>query len=498
MRKAVRYFCALYLAAMCLCGCAKQEEPSVYLFFTSDIEGVFWARPEPRYGNEVTGGLSVLKAFLDKQTVPFVLLEGGNWFAQTPEGTLSQGEYFNTAAATLPYAGRLFTDKDLAYGWGSLSQIIKDSPAPFILSNVTVNGKLPSGARPWLLVQAGEYRVGVFGIVSRQATEGKRRLAGLEITDEITAAREAVQTLREKGADVVVLISALGSSDDESALTDAALAREVDGIDIILSSNLGRDAAETEKINNTLIVYPGSKLDGVGRVALFFNKNEELTDVRFEDIVLYRRDFGEDRDVAEKVAAVRRAARGQMNRPAGKLEKELKGNVDEESALGDWTADCLRRWAKADAAVVNADSLRADLPAGSVTQYDLYGVYPYADHVTFLDIKGVALWRALEAGLSVPHNFAQISGLKVTYNPSAPEGNRIRSVSVGGVPLERQKAYRVAITDHMLAGGAGHDGFIDSLEFKNTQVEVRTVMRLCLSGRPRIDMPEGGRWRAVK
>ena len=221
MRKAVRYFCALYLAAMCLCGCAKQEEPSAYLFFTSDIEGVFWARPEPRYGNEVTGGLSVLKAFLDKQTVPFVLLEGGNWFAQTPEGTLSQGEYFNTAAATLPYAGRLFTEKDLAYGWGSLSQIIKDSPAPFILSNVTVNGKLPSGARPWLLVQAGEYRVGVFGIVSRQATEGKRRLAGLEITDEITAAREAVQTLREKGADVVVLISALGSSDDESALTDA-------------------------------------------------------------------------------------------------------------------------------------------------------------------------------------------------------------------------------------------------------------------------------------
>ena len=60
MRKAVRYFCALYLAAMCLCGCAKQEEPSVYLFFTSDIEGVFWARPEPCYGNEVTGGLSVL------------------------------------------------------------------------------------------------------------------------------------------------------------------------------------------------------------------------------------------------------------------------------------------------------------------------------------------------------------------------------------------------------------------------------------------------------
>ena len=130
MCKAVRYLIVFCLLAGCFGGCAKQEEPSAYLFFTSDIEGVFWSRPEPRYGNEVTGGLSVLKAFLDKQTVPFVLLEGGNWFAQTPEGTLSQGEYFNTTAATLPYAGRLFTEKDLAYGWGSLSQIIKGGGIP--------------------------------------------------------------------------------------------------------------------------------------------------------------------------------------------------------------------------------------------------------------------------------------------------------------------------------------------------------------------------------
>ncbi len=498
MRQTVCYLIAFCLLLGCLGGCSRKQEPSAYLFFTSDIEGVFWARPEPRYGNEVTGGLSILKAFLDKQTLPFVLLEGGNWFAQTPEGTLSQGEYFNTAAATLPYAGRLFTEKDLAYGWGALSRIIKDSPAPFVLSNVTVNGKLPAGARPWLLTRAGEYRIGVFGIVSRQALEGKRRLAGLKISEEIAAAQEAVQTLREQGADVVVLISALGSSDDKSALTDAALAREVDGIDVILSSNLGRDAAETEKVNHTLIVYPGSKLDGVGRVSLFFNKDKELTDARFDDIVLYRRDFGENQEVAEKVAAVRRVARGQMNRPAGKLEKELKGNLDAESELGNWTADCLRRWAKADAAVINADSLRADLPAGSVTQYDLYGVYPYADHITFLDIKGSALRRALEEGLSVPHNFAQISGLDISYDPAAPEGNRIRSIKVNGAPLGASSVYRVAVTDHMLAGGAGHDGFIDSLEFKNTQVEVRTVMRLCLSGRPRIEVPESGRWRKIK
>ena len=202
--------------------------------------------------------------------------------------------------------------------------------------------------------------------------------------------------------------------------------------------------------------------------------------------------------MAEEVAAIRRSARAQMDRPAGKLAQKLTGNLEGESALGDWAADCVRKWAKADAAVLNADSLRADLPAGTVTQYDLYELYPYADHITFLDMKGAALRNALEEGLNVPHNFAQISGLRADYNPDAPAGKRIRYITINGAPLSSTAVYRVAVTDHMLAGGAGHDGFIDSLEFKNTQVEMRTVLRLCLSGGKEASVPALGRWRVVK
>lgn len=497
MKKTARW-CLLFAFVFCF-GCGQKELPAVNLFFTSDIEGVFWPRPEPRYGNEVTGGLSVLKAFLDKQTTPFVLLDGGNWFSQTPEGTLTKGDYFNSAAASIAYSGRLFTEKDLMYGWNSLSQIIKGSPAPFILSNVTLaGGKPPAGAKEWLLEDAGGYKIGVFGLLSRTAVKGKQRLGGLTVGPEIPAAQKAVQALRARGANAVVLISALGSPDDKTALTDAALAEEVPGIDVILSSNLGREAAETDRVGKTLIVYPGSKLDGVGRVSLFFNKNKELSDARFEDVVLYRRDFGEDEAVAAQTAELRRTARGQMSRPVGRLAKPLAGDLDAESSLGDWAADCLRKWARADAAVLNADSLRADLPSGQITQYDLYRLYPYADNVTYLTMKGAALLAALEEGLNVSGNFAQISGLQLRYNPSAPRGKRILSARIGGAPLSPAATYRVAVTDHMLAGGAGHDGFIDSLEFKNTQVEMRTVLRLCLAGGNPAPAPEGGRWRKSK
>ena len=495
MKLAIRFFLGCLLLAG-LAGCRKTELPSVNVFITADIEGVFWSRPEPRYANEVTGGFSILKSFLDKQTEPFLLLEGGNWFASTPEGTLSQGAYFNTVAARIPYTGRMFTEKDLIYGWGSLSHILKDSPSPFILSNVTLpNGKLPAGMKPWSLKEVGGYKIGILGILSTRALQGKQRTSGLVVHPEIQAARDTVQLLRDKGAQAIIMLAALDTQAGPQRVTAADVAEEVGGIDVMIVSNVGREAAETSRAGKTLVVYAGSRFDSIGRVKLFFNSNSEVAEMRFEDIILYRRDFGEDEEIAAKVAALRRAAQNELNRPVGSSNTQLTGNLQGESALGDWAADCMRKWAKTDIAVLNAASLRDVLPQGQITQYDLYKVYPYADHVTYLTMKGQALLNALEQGLAVPDNFAQISGLQIRYSPSAPQGKRILSMRVNGAPIVPTATYRVAVTDHMLAGGAGHDGFIDSLEFKNTQVEMRNVLRFCLPSSKPISAPPGGRWK---
>lgn len=497
MKNAARLFALCVLGLLCACG-PEEKLPTVDLFVTSDIEGVFWSRQEPRHNQEVVGGLSVLKKFLDKQNTPFLLLEGGNWFGQTPEGTLSQGDYFNTVAASLPYAARMFTEPDLWYGWGSLSQIIKNSPAPFVLSNVTVHGQTPAGARPWLIKEVGGVKIGILSIISPRVLQDKQRVGALEISPEVETAQNTIQLLRQEGAQAILLLSALGAPEDETALTDVDLAEEVADADVIIAADLSREDAEYARVGKTLIVYPGSRLDSVGRVQLVFSADGEVTGSSFEDIALQRKDFGEDETIAVQVAALRRAAQTQMNRPLGRTEKAMKGSLSGESKLGDWAADCLRKWAKADAAVINASSLRADLPAGQVTQYDLYKIYPYTDNVTYLTMKGDALLRALEAGLAVPDDFAQISGLKVRYSPGEPAGKKIISASINGKPLSPSGTYRVAVTDHMLAGGAGHDEFIDSLEFKNTQVKAYTVLRLCLTGKKAVSVPEGGRWSMVK
>ena len=168
----------------------------------------------------------------------------------------------------------------------------------------------------------------------------------------------------------------------------------------------------------------------------------------------------------------------------------------QESELGNLLADCLHRWAKLDGVVLNSDSIRSSLPAGRLTEYDLYKTYPYGDNITFLTIKGRAFERALEASLQAEDNFPQIAGFTVQYNP---KDKKIQRITLNNGRIVRSgDTYRFAVTDHILAGGFGHDEFIDSLEFKSTFVEARQIMRSCLIRQKKVQVPSLGRWKEVK
>ena len=320
------------------------------------------------------------------------------------------------------------------------------------------------------------------------------RLTGMKATDPVAAAKEMSERLKEKGVHVVVLLSSVGSPEKEG-VSDATLAEEAPAVDLILSSNMDRENAETDKINKTFIVYPGAKFDSLGRIRLTFDKNNQLSNMDFEDILLAKDTFGEDTQIASATDTLRKETQHKMNARVTSAQEEIKGNLHGESSLGNILTDCLHKWSRLDGAVLNADSIRASLPAGRISEYDVYRMYPYSDAVTFVTIKGRDLKKALEASLAAKDNFPQISGMKVWYNASDKEAPAItRIVFNGGRVLRPQETYRIAVTDHIMAGGFGHDEFINALEFKNTFVEARQIMRSCLIKYRELDVAPLGRW----
>lgn len=490
----------LFLAGMLFfSGCAKEELKTVEIFFTADTEGFYWTRPEPRFQNHQAGGYAVLKNFLQKQTGEYFLFDGGSWFGAAPEGAMTKGAYVSELANTIPYTAATVSDKDFAYGWPSLREIVRELPYPFVVSNLKLDGKIPWPMHDYQIRTLNGIKFGIIGLVNPQSiNRRKARLPGLQAQDAVETAREMTAILREKGVNYIILLSSLGVP-DESGLGDSALAEEAGDIDLILSSNKDREKAETEQINQTLIVYPGSRLDSVARVRLFFDKNNQFHHSEFEDIPLLKEHFGEDPQISARASELLGETRKKMNAQITELPEAIGTDLTEESPLGNLLATCLHRWAKLDGAVLNSDSIHGALPKGKISEYDLYKMYPYGDNITFLTIKGKAFHKALENSLEAKDNFPQIAGFKVSYDPTAPAGKKIKQIVLDNGRIVRPKeTYRFAVTDHVLAGGFGHDGFIDSLEFKSTFVEARQIMRSCLLRQKKVTSPQLGRWQKIK
>lgn len=483
------------LVCLALCGCGERKTLDV--FFAADVEGFYYSRPEPRLDNQQAGGYGVLKNFLQARTAPFLLFDGGNWFGSSAEGTLSKGAYVPSLAKDLPFTAGTVTGKDLVYGWPAARHIVQELNYPFVVSNLRLDHEIPWPLHDYQIRTVDGIKIGIFGLIAPWE-KGQERLPGLTVLDPIEVAQQMTTLLKEKGVDAVIALSSLGLGSATGG-GNAALAAEVEGIDLILSSNQDSETPERELINRTHIVYPGAKLDSIGHLVLQFDKNNQLKDITFTDEPLLKDKYGEDETIAAQAAELLGSTRKQMSRPLSKAAQEITTSLTKQSPLGGLLAQCVHKFAKLDGAILNAASIRSALPAGQITEFDLYKTYPYGDNITFLTMKGSALIKALEASLNAQDNFPQIAGFTVQYMQTSG-GKRITRVTLDNGRIVRpENTYRVAVTDHVLSGGFGHDEFINALEFKSTFVEARQIMRSCLVRQKTVEVPPTyDRWKQVQ
>ncbi|MHB9038414.1 MAG: 5'-nucleotidase [Armatimonadota bacterium] len=147
--------------------------------------------------------------------------------------------------------------------------------------------------------------------------------------------------------------------------------------------------------------------------------------------------------------------------------KAALGNQDvekAETAIGDLAADSVRAELHTDIAFIAASELKAKdapFPAGKLSSDDIAALVSYPDDpLAELNLTGKAVRQALERAVSIypqPNlGFLQVSGLEFTYNPSKSAGERIVSVTVGGVALIDLRNYSVAVTNSMANGALGY------------------------------------------
>jgi 5'-nucleotidase / UDP-sugar diphosphatase len=359
-------------------------------------------------------------------------------------------------AAKLDFA--TFGNHEFELPVDTLEARIAASKFKWISSNCTrADGTPFPHVLPWDTVRVSGHKVGLLGLTLQGPYRRQVRCSNPD-----SAAHEAIQRLSADSAELIVAIThqTIGADRDllsrEPRLDLILGGHEHEAHDSVVSGRhvLKADANARTAQFVTLWGGKGAWRQAVGLVKM----DSRLPDDTVVAAVVDRWD-----DSLRARLGPERA----LGRTSLPIDARDALGRQQESVLGDLVTDAMRTGTGADAAILNAGTLRLDdvIRPGPLTNYQLESIFLFPDETRVLTVPltGARLRELLEHGVAEGSlgkgAFLQVSGVGFTYDPKAPSGRRLvgdlrRS---GGGPLRPADTLRVAVPVYPACEGG--DGY---------------------------------------
>ncbi len=486
-----------------LAGVATSTWQAVQLLQLSDLHGAI----EGTSANAGTALLmSAFAAERAKNPATFTLSAGDNIGAAPPISSqfeeLPTIESMNLLKFDVSGFGNHEHDRNLAH----VQKIIGASDFQWVASNYSSLEPLKSGAKAaktFHIVERGGVNVGFVAANTEDTKEqifpGNLTSNGkdLVISPSADGVNSAIKAAKAAGADFVVAILHQGwqeNRDGEAKGRLIELAKQIKGAAVVFgghshqtySSALAGNAA----VNGSLIAMTRNAGQEYNRVNVCMDGSGRVRGSSVD--VVTRASFATLTPNADGAALVKKY-KDQLN---AKLDVKIgqvngifaQGGTPQvqragEAAIGNFTADAMRKKYGTEFAYINGGGIRDKFPAATyvpadktynrpgtdkvapfdVTLGDALAVYPFGNTVGVSVITGENLWKALENGVSNwpgDGRFPQISGFKFSFDTTKAVGSRVQSVTKadGTAIAKDSKEYTIAVPDFMIYGGDGYVG----------------------------------------
>lgn len=312
------------------------------------------------------------------------------------------------------------------------------------------SGRTPQWAVPYAVHQWPDLRVAILGVTIPFVPF--YRMMGWDLREPLPLIREQVAMLRPQ-VDVIVLLSHLGYQ------ADCRLAREVDGLDVILGGHTHHLLEHGERIGRTLIAQAGRYGEHVGHVRLTWDAAAKQVSGLCAE--LFRtKDYLPEPELDDFLRREKQAAETLLARPAVSLSADLDIGWTNETPFGSVLAASLRKWTGAEVGLANGGLLLAPLKRGTVSYKDLLTCVPHPINPCAVTLTGEQLLGVLKRAVQpemvqrelrgygfrgIQIGWMGIDGLRVWYRPG--ERPDIERVEVNGQPLDPGRTYRVGTVD---------------------------------------------------
>lgn len=431
----------------------------IIIMHTNDVHG----RVQPGGRGEL--GLAVISTIVSQVRNEYAytfLVDAGDTFHGTTFATVGEGLPVLRAMNAVGYDLMVAGNHDFNYGQKRLLELAQMANFPILAANVRYADTGAPFLNPYVIQNFGGVRVGFFGIASPETTykTHPRNVEGLDFLSPIETAREMVGILSPL-TDVIVMLAHVGM-DEETEETTIDVARAVPGIDIIIDGHSHDFLPEGLRVGNTLIAQTGEYGKNVGVVAI-----SRAPGFATRAFMLNNEEVAADPYVENLVSLLASAQDDILNVRVGSTSVLLEGSRGpsrtSETNLGRIITDAMLREADADVALTNGGGFRASIQPGDVTLRDIISVLPFGNIITTIEVTGADIVAALEHGTSSAPDesggFPHVAGLTYTLDLDAPEGERVKNVVIGGVPVNLTRTYRLATNDFLAAGGDRYSMF---------------------------------------
>ena len=456
---AVTLAAAALAAALCA-GPAAAEPVILTIVHVNDLDRLD--------GSGGRGGVARLAAVVKKvrASASHVLVtNGGDAISPSLLSSFDKGAHMIDLFNQVGFDAMVLGNHEFDFTPAVTAARVAEAGFPILASNAAEpDGTLIDGVTENLLFEVGPYKVGMFGLTTVVTPM-------ISSPDPVTfrpaadvAAEQAVK-LRDSGADLVIALAHTGRAEDEALIRQGA-------VDLLLS---GHDHdMKVEIRDDTTFVESGSQAEFVTVVEIAMDTAPGRNGPRFvwepSVRIVNTLSVAPDPELQAAVEAYLGGLEQKLDVEIGSTAVELDSRRSvvrgRESGIANLIADAMRAATGADVALTNGGGIRADKvypPGTTLLRRDIQSELPFGNKTILLEVTGADLLAALENGVSGVEagagRFPHVSGMAFRFDASKPPGSRIAGVTVGGMPLELSRTYRLATNDFLGRGGDGYDMF---------------------------------------
>jgi len=433
--------------------------------------------PQTVNDDDTQGGVARLATLIEQRReaagdIPVLLLDAGDFSMGTLFHTISREQAPELRLMhALGYDAVTLGNHEFDFRPSGLAQMLSAAEqggalVPIVASNIRFDADNPDDdaleahqqagtIQPYLVIERGSIRLGLFGLLGKNAIEVSPMAAPVTFADPIESAREMVQILREQErVDLVILLGHIGTRWQAGNFYGETLEliSQVPGIDLVVDGHSHSVLTQPLRSNKTIVVQAGSEIQYLGELHM------RLPDKGSPSVQSYQLHKIDDRilgdsAISQQVEEFKQQVNEQVLEPLGYQFDQPLATVERrltreqsDPILGHLLTDALRKAGESDIAISGNGVLRDDLYPGVQAVSDLFRVsslgigvhdhdpgYPLVKlYFNAAEIKSIfevllLAWKWREADSYFPY----FSGARLTWNPFRVPFDRISRLELG-------------------------------------------------------------------